>query len=217
MAARNTEVDFLSDHVHSLELKLADMEHIQDKARQWEEELRRSNSERLLMMEELQSREEELQYAALCMEKLEESISSSALEFQCEIESLKLDMMALEHTCFEAKKTQNEHLQEKAKMESSIEELKDRFEHAQETIAHLNDENNKLRENLATSERTARLFRQKVEELVDGERRQLNAQSYVREFDQKLAVSGEMRYPYIVKFLIVSQLNKKNAVSGIAY
>lgn len=102
--ARNSEVYTLGGHVHELELKLANMEHLQANNGQLREELKRCDSENLLLLQELESKEIELQESALCIGKLEESISSLTLDSQCEIESMKLDMIALEQACFKAKK-----------------------------------------------------------------------------------------------------------------
>ncbi|KAJ4713141.1 Myosin heavy chain-related, putative isoform 1 [Melia azedarach] len=190
--ARNEEVYCLREHVHNLELKLVDMENVHDKVGQLEEELKRSHSERLLLIEELQSKEEELQNSALCIEKLDESISSSALDSQCEIESLKLDIMTLEQTCVESKKLQKENFQEKAKMSSLIKELEVRIKDAQEIIESLDKENNELKEKLDTSEINGCVFCQKIEEwMVKENGKQLDVQSFVSELERNLSVSKE--------------------------
>lgn len=192
--ARNEEVYCLREHVHNLELKLVDMENVHNKVGQLEEELKRSHSERLLLIEELQSKEEELQNSALCIEKLEESISSSALDSQCEIESLKLDIMTLEQTCVESKKLQKENFQEKAKMSSLIKELEVRIKDAQEIIESLDKENNELKEKLDTSEINGCVFCQKIEEwMVKENGKQLDVQSFVSELERNLSVSKEKR------------------------
>ncbi|GKV35556.1 hypothetical protein SLEP1_g43807 [Rubroshorea leprosula] len=121
--ASNAEIICLSEHAHNLELKLSDMDSLQEQVERLREELRRSNSDRVLMMQQIESKEFELQNSALCIEKLEESISSIALDSQCEIESMKLDLMSMEHNFFEAKKIQEENAQEKAQMSLFIEEL----------------------------------------------------------------------------------------------
>ncbi|KAH9778031.1 myosin heavy chain-like protein [Citrus sinensis] len=190
--ARNEEVYSLSEHVHSLELKLVDMEILQDKVGQLEEELRRSDSECLLLMEELQSKEERLRNSALHIKKLEESISSSALESQCEIESLKIDMIALEQTCVEAKKVHKENVQEKARMNSLIKELEVRTQDSQEIIECLDKENKELKEKLDSYETNGRVFCQKIEEWMEKEdRKQLDIQSLVSELERNFTVSKE--------------------------
>ncbi|KAI9173941.1 hypothetical protein LWI28_009124 [Acer negundo] len=191
--ARNAEVDCLNEHVHNFELKLVDMENIEDRVGQLEEELNRSNSERLLLIEELQSKEEELQNSTFCIEKLEESMSSSALESQCEIESLKLDIMGLEKSCFEVKKIQNENVHEKARMNSLIEELESRTQDSQKIIECLDKENKELRKKLVTSELNARAFCQKIEEWMEKEdRTEISSQSCVRDLERYLTISEEM-------------------------
>ncbi|KAL5749130.1 hypothetical protein ACOSP7_023733 [Xanthoceras sorbifolium] len=191
--ARNAEVHCLNEHVHKLELNLVDMENLQNKVGQLEEELNRSNSERLLWIEELESKEEELQNSALCIEKLEESMSSSALESQCEIESLKLDIMALEKSCFEVKKIQNENVHEKVRMNSLIEELEIRARDARKIIECLDKENKELREKLLTSETNCRAFCKKLEDWMEKEdRTEINFQSFVSDLERYLPISKEM-------------------------
>ena len=107
-------------------------------------EFSRSNSKRLFLMQEIENKEEKLQQSAFCIEKLEESVSSMALESECEIESMKLDMTALEKTCLKAKKTKEENVQEKSKMNVLLEELEIQFQNAQEIIEALDNENKEL-------------------------------------------------------------------------
>ncbi|KAJ0106009.1 hypothetical protein Patl1_18842 [Pistacia atlantica] len=191
--ARNEEVHSLSEHIHSLELKLVGMENLQDEAAQLEDELKNSDSEHLLLFEELQRKEEEIQKSALCIEKLEESISASVLESQCEIESLKLDIVALERTSIEAKKIQKKSIQEKARMNSLIQELEVRIQDAEEIIQCLEKENKELKKKLLTSEMNARVFCQKIEEWMEKEdRTELNTHSCVSELERNHTISKEM-------------------------
>ncbi|XP_031258952.1 MAR-binding filament-like protein 1 isoform X2 [Pistacia vera] len=191
--ARNEEVHSLSEHIHSLELKLVGMENLQDEAAQLEDELKNSDSQHLLLFEELQRKEEEIQKSALCIEKLEESISASVLESQCEIESLKLDIVALERTCIEAKKIQKKSIQEKARMNSLIQELEVRIQDAEEIIQCLEKENKELKKKLLTSEMNARVFCQKIEEWMEKEdRTELNTHSCVSELERNHTISKEM-------------------------
>ncbi|GMH31549.1 hypothetical protein Nepgr_033393 [Nepenthes gracilis] len=161
---RNAEVDCLGEHASSLELKLADMAIFQEEVASLRDCLKRSNSECLFLKEELGSKEIELQKSTLYVEKLEESISSAALESQCEIETLRLDMMALEQSCFEAKKSEEESNQEKTRMEVLIHEQEVQIEAARKTIGALEKENKELKAMLNKSEINARLFRQRIEE-----------------------------------------------------
>lgn len=183
----------LTEHVHSLELKVVDVENLQHMVARLEDELKKSDSEHLLLFEELQRKEEELQKSALCIEKLEELLSSSVLESQCEIESLKLDIVALGRTCIEAKKIQKENIQEKASMDSLIEELEVQIQDAEEVIQCLEKENKELKKKLLTSEMNARVFCQKIEEWMKKEdRTELNAHSYVSELERNHTISKEM-------------------------
>ncbi|KAK9278055.1 hypothetical protein L1049_027613 [Liquidambar formosana] len=192
--ARDAEVNCLGEQVHSLELKLADMENLHEEVGRLREELQSSNSECLFLMQESENKEVELQKSTACIEKLEESISCVALESQCEIESMKLDLIALEQGCFEAKKFQEETIQERAKMDGLIQDFEVRFQDAQKLIECLDKENNELRKKLEMSEMNARLFSQKIEEhfkrwLDDKDGSQFNTQSSFSE-----AVLKEMRY-----------------------
>ena len=80
LSARNEEFNCLNDHVHNLEIKLSGMEDLQERIDQLIGELNKSNSKHLLLMQEIENKVEELQQLALCIEKLEESVSSMALE-----------------------------------------------------------------------------------------------------------------------------------------
>ncbi|XWS47958.1 hypothetical protein CRYUN_Cryun13aG0030500 [Craigia yunnanensis] len=192
LSARNEEVNCLNDHVHNLEIKLAGMEDLQEKIDRLIGELNKSNSERLLLMQEIENKEEGLQQSALCIEKLEESVSSMALESQCEIESMKFDIMALEQTCLEAKKTEEENVQEKSEMNVLIEELEVQLQNAQEIIEALDNKNKELRGKLITSEKNAKIFCQKIKEwLKSKDRSQLNVHSVLNEPESMITISKD--------------------------
>lgn len=192
--ARNADVYSLGEHVHELELKLADTENLQEKVGQLREELKKSDLERFLLIQELESKEVELQESAMCVEKLEESISSLTLDSQCEIESMKLDIMALEQACFESKKIQEETTQEKERMHGLIKELEIQIHDAGEIMESLRKENEELMEKLVTSEMNGRLYLQKIEEWLENkDRSQLNTQSYSSEPESKNNIPKEMR------------------------
>ena len=185
----------LEEHIHSLELKFTDMENLQEKVDRLREELKRSDSERLFLMQELESMEVELQKSNLCIEKLEESISSMALESQCEIESMRLDIMALEQGCFEAKKIQEETVQEKARMDGLIEELEVQFQNAKKIMECLDKENKELKEKLDTSETNARVFCQKIEEWLENKDiLHQNSQTSLSEPENNISISEGIRY-----------------------
>lgn len=192
--ARNSEVYTLGEHVHELELKLANMEHLQANTGQLREELKRCDSEHLLLLQELESKEIELQESALCIGKLEESISSLTLDSQCEIESMKLDMIALEQACFKAKKTQEETIQENARMNGLIKELEFQIREAKENIECVEKENIELRDKLVTYDVNSKLFLQQIEDWLENkDTSQLDTQSYSSEIENQSNMSKEMR------------------------
>lgn len=190
--ARNTEVNLLEEHVHSLELKLADMENLQVTVDRLRDELKKSYSECLFLMQELESKEVELQNSNLCIEKLEESVSSMSLESQCEIESMKLDILALEQSCLEAKKIQEETVREKTRMNELIQELEVECQDARKITECLDMENKELREKLDTSETNTRIFCQRVETWLEKDIFQLKSESLVGELEGKRTFSTDM-------------------------
>ncbi|POO01956.1 myosin heavy chain-like protein [Trema orientale] len=204
--ARNTEVNFLEEHVCSLELKLADMEILREAVRRLREELKRSNSECLFLIQELENKEVALHNSSVCIDKLRESISSTTLDSQCEIESMKLDIVALEQNCFEAEKVQEEAVQEKAKMNQLIRELEGQFQDAQKTIKHLELENKELREKLDTSETKLRTFWQKLEKRFAKDASQHNAKLLFKELESKFFMSKDMSTCEEVLSSLISKL-----------
>ncbi|KAG4378645.1 hypothetical protein GLYMA_17G076800v4 [Glycine max] len=178
LSASNTEVNYLEEHIRSLELKLEGMEDLQEEVFRLREELKRSNSKHFFLIQELDTKEIELEKSALSIEKLEESFSSITLESQFEVESMKLDMMALEQSLFEAKKIQDETLDENNRMSRSIEELQVALQDAQKIIISLNEENRKLKEKLDIANKNSRISSQKDEYwLENNDRLQLETQS----------------------------------------
>ncbi|KAL4398612.1 hypothetical protein AHAS_Ahas01G0309300 [Arachis hypogaea] len=167
LSSRNTEVNNLEARVLALEMKLEEMEYLQEEVFSLREELQNSNSKQASLIHELETKEVELEKSALFIEKLEESISSLALESQLEIESMKLDMMALEQGLFEAKKFQDETLEENNRMGRLVDELQFAFEDAQKNIISLDEENKDLRKKLETTTMNTRMFSQKVEEWLE--------------------------------------------------
>jgi chromosome segregation ATPase len=131
---------------------------------------------------ELETKEMELEQSALSMEKLEESFSSMALESQFEVESMKLDMMTLEQSLFEARKVQDETLEENNRMSRLIDKLQDALQDAQKTIISLNEENKVIKEKLDIANMNTRLFSQKVEDWLENkDKLQIKDQSSVSE------------------------------------
>ncbi|XP_062116605.1 uncharacterized protein LOC133830609 isoform X3 [Humulus lupulus] len=190
--ARNTEVNCLEEHVRYLELKLADMEILQKIVGRLREELKRSNSECLFLIQELENKEVELHNSSLSIENLRESISSITLDSQCEIESMKLDIVALEQNCFQAEKVQEEAVQEKTRMNQLIQKLEGQFQDAQKIIEQLELENKELREKLETSETNFRTFWQKLEKQFAKDASQVNVKPLFNELESKFTVSEEM-------------------------
>lgn len=158
------------------------------------DELKKSYSECLFLMQELESKEVELQNSNLCIEKLEESVSSMSLESQCEIESMKLDILALEQSCLEAKKIQEETVREKTRMNVLIQELEVECQDARKITECLDMENKELREKLDTSETNTRIFCQRVETWLEKDIFQLKSESLVGELEGKRTFSTDMRY-----------------------
>ncbi|XP_008239878.1 PREDICTED: putative WEB family protein At1g65010, chloroplastic isoform X3 [Prunus mume] len=207
--ARNTEVNLLEEHTHSLEFKLADMENLQETVDRLRDELKKSYSERMFLMEELESKEIELQNSALCIDKLEESISSMSLESQCEIESMKLDILALEHSFLEVKKIQEETVQEKTRMSELIQELEVQCQNAHKTVESLYMENKELRKKLNASETNTRIFCQRVEKWLEKDRIQLDSESSLGQpegnyiYSKEMSSYGEVLGPLFSKLAIV--------------
>ncbi|XP_042516071.1 intracellular protein transport protein USO1 isoform X2 [Macadamia integrifolia] len=165
---RSIEANCLGEHVQSLEMKLAEFGNLNDKMKKLREELDKSESERIFLMQELENRAGELHDSRLYIEKLDESISSMALEYQCEIESTKLDLITLEQSSFETKKFQEAADQEKPQVDELVEEFEFQFQNYQKMIECLEKENKDLKEKLGVSERNAQIFCQKVGEHLGG-------------------------------------------------
>ncbi|XP_028787639.1 centrosomal protein of 63 kDa isoform X2 [Neltuma alba] len=201
---RNMEVKYLQELVYSFKLKIKDMEGLQDEVIRLKEELQRSSSEQFFLLKELVTKEMELEKSTLSVEKLKESISSMALESECEVECMKLDMMALEQSHFEAKKIQEETLEENTRMSRLIGELQFKFQEAQKNIVSLNEENKKLNNKIDAVNVNTGNFSQKVEEWLEKkDRSQLNGQSSLSEqekgsdISKDISVYGEVLGPLL--------------------
>ncbi|KAF3664973.1 putative intracellular protein transport protein USO1-like isoform X2 [Capsicum annuum] len=161
-------MDSLSECVCSLQLKLANLENMEEEVTRLREELEMSNAERFYLLQQLENKELEIEGSALCIERLEESIASVGLEHQFEIESMKLDLIAVEQNYFEAKKSQDETAQDSAMMNELIHDLELRIHDAEKVIGSLEKENENLREQVQASELNAKTFSEKVEKLFRG-------------------------------------------------
>ncbi|KAI8543243.1 hypothetical protein RHMOL_Rhmol08G0202400 [Rhododendron molle] len=200
--ARNEENYCLGEHVHSLELKITETGSLEETVGSLSEELNWSNSERLFLMQELESKEVELQNSASCIEKLEESVSSVALEYQCEIESMKFDMTTLERRFFEVKKLQEEDAREKVRMNELIQDLEIQIQNDQEIIGSLEKENKELRFKLETSQRNAEVFCRKIEEefkewLEKNDGPPLSNRSLSRDLEENISTCGNILGPLL--------------------
>lgn len=180
----------LVDHVENLEFKLVHMERLQEKAGRLEEEVKRMQSECLFLMQKLDGKEKELQESNSNIEKLEESISSMTLESQCEIESMKLDMVAMEQCYLETKKVQEEAFHLTDKMSRLIGEL----QNAEKTIESLEKENEELRRELDMSTRNASTFFRRVDELIEDKERSQNTMLSSNDRDSELTSFLDTRY-----------------------
>lgn len=139
---RSVEANIMGEHIHSLELKLTGLEKFPERVRVMDNELIRSDSQCWLLMEEVRCKEEELQKAASQIEKLE----STALDSQCEIESLKLDVTNLEQRLFEAGSFAQHAAEHKARIDKLRGEHEIQLLDAQKTIDQLVLENKQLKE-----------------------------------------------------------------------
>ncbi|XP_059642426.1 uncharacterized protein LOC132284346 [Cornus florida] len=211
--ARNMEVNSLGEHVHSLELELADMRNLEENVGRLKEELEKSTSERFLLMQELENKEAELQKSTSCIEKLEELNSSITLEYQCEIESMKLDLMVLEQSNFEAKKFQEETALEKARMNELIQDFELQIQDAQKVIECLDKENKELSEKLEISEMNASVFCRKMEEqfgkyLENSAGVQSSTQFSSGEIEKDTSICGNILGPLLSRLAMIGAPDK---------
>ncbi|XP_015059641.1 ELKS/Rab6-interacting/CAST family member 1 isoform X3 [Solanum pennellii] len=196
---RNEEMDSLSKCVCSLQLKLANLENMEEEVIRLREELEMSNAERLYLLQQLENRELEIEGSALCIERLEESVASIGLEHQFEIESMKLDLITMEQNYFKAKKSQDETAQDNAMMNGLIHDLQLQIYDAEKVIESLEKENVNLREQLQTSEMNARTFSEKVEELFRGLIPNNDDSSSSKEDASASSCCGDILGPLLIK------------------
>ncbi|XP_073295462.1 uncharacterized protein [Primulina huaijiensis] len=165
---RNSDLNCLDEEISSLRLKLANMENLEEEVRHLREQMKIFESERVLLTEEIEDKEVIIRNSASCVEKLEESIASMGLEYQCEIESTKLELTALEQNFFEAKKLLEEKTQQNASMNEFILDLELQIQDADKVIEILDKENKDLKEKVKASELNAKEFAEKMEERFTG-------------------------------------------------
>lgn len=128
------------------------------------EQLKDSEFEKSLLVQNIEDKEEEIRCSASRIENLEESISSMALEYQCEIESLKLDSSTLEQNLFETKKQLEEMTQENSRLNELYHDLELQNRDAYMAFEILRKENKDLKEKLQISNLSITSFVKDVEE-----------------------------------------------------
>ncbi|KAG5377188.1 hypothetical protein IGI04_041784 [Brassica rapa subsp. trilocularis] len=192
---KSKEVSYLNEHVHNLECKLAESRNMEEEVNCLREELCLSKSENLLLLQELESKETELQCSSLSVEKLEETISSLTLESLCEIESMKLDITALEQALGDAMKIQEESIEEKEYLKRIIKEIQFQSQEAEENAKSFEEQNQELRERIAASEKSIKEFFQSAKGRFESEngQRPLNAECFFAELSHLFPVSSEVR------------------------
>ncbi|KNA11310.1 hypothetical protein SOVF_136460 [Spinacia oleracea] len=174
---RNADVNYLEDHVGSFEIKMAEFDLLQEEVISLREEMEKSNSECEFLIQELDKKETQLQQSRFHIEKLEESIASTALEYQCEIESLRLEMMSLEHNCFDSENSE-EYCQETSGLTESTGEFQTQFQDAQTNIENLEKENKRMKLMLNAHEKESRLFFRIEEVEVGGSAEKMSHELY---------------------------------------
>nr|VDD34320.1 unnamed protein product [Brassica oleracea] len=206
---KSKEVNYLNEHVHNLECKLAESRNMEEEVNCLREELCMSKSENLLLLQELESKGTELQCSSHSVEKLEETISSLTLESLCEIESMKLDITALEQALADAMKIQEESIEEKDHLRGIIKEIQFQSQKAEENAKSFEKQNQELRGRNAASEKSINEFFQSAKERFESENGQqpLNAECFFAELSHLFPVSSEVRecFDAIIKRLELSR------------
>ncbi|XP_057519908.1 uncharacterized protein LOC130800413 [Amaranthus tricolor] len=172
--SRNTTVNYLEERVGTLEMNMNELNLLQEEVVRLSEELKKSNSACDFLSEELISKETQLEQSRLQIEKLEESIASSALEYQCEIESMRLEMMDLHPSCFKTKES-NEYCQEYKIFPGSGEDMSSELVKYEELVKQLKEElkKEKLRSKEEAEDLTQEMaeLRYQLTELLEEERK----------------------------------------------
>ncbi|WZZ37927.1 hypothetical protein YC2023_034186 [Brassica napus] len=192
---KSKEVSYLNEHVRNLESKLAESGDFEE-VKFLREELCMSKSKHLLLLQELESKETELQFSSLSVEKLEETISSLTLESLCEIESMKLDITALEQALVDAMRIQEESIQEKDQLRGVVEEVQFQSREAQEKAKYVEKLNEELRKRIAASEKSIKEFFQSTKERLESENEEqppLNGDCFFAELSHVFPLSSEVR------------------------
>ncbi|CAA7399375.1 unnamed protein product [Spirodela intermedia] len=138
---RSTEVTYLGEQVHSLELKVGEASKLHEEISLLKEEVAQYDSQQTFFMFELEQKEAELLKSRQQISNLEAVMSSDTLEYQCEIETMKLEILSLEQRCCIAEKLCEQATQEKTRMDALFEEHGVHVEGTQHTINCLEKEN----------------------------------------------------------------------------
>lgn len=163
MGERNSSLNYPGEQSCSCHFKLADMKSLEVEVGRLKEQIKLSDFERSLLMQEIEDKDEAIRCSASRIGNLEESISSMALEYQCEIESIKLDASTLEQNLSEAKELLEEKSRENSKANELIEELETQNGDAYNVIKRLMKENEYLKEKLQNSGSSITAFVNDVE------------------------------------------------------
>ncbi|KAK4395859.1 hypothetical protein Sango_1740200 [Sesamum angolense] len=214
---RNLDLNCLAEQVCSLQLKLSDMEDLAEEVGRLREQMKISEPEKSFLVQDIEDKEVLIRYSASRIEKLEESISSMALEYQCEIESTKLESVALEHTLFETKKLLEERTQENSRMNELIQDLELRLQEANKVIQGLDKENKDLNGKLWKSDMNTKAFVRKVEEQFHewyGE----NDDQSSNELEKDMSTYGNLLGPLLSKLVIPqpSEADLRNKVAEMS-
>ncbi|KAF3772225.1 hypothetical protein EJ110_NYTH57351, partial [Nymphaea thermarum] len=164
---KNVEASCVAEHVHSLELKLSEFRKLSEKVHQMRNDYLKSESDRLILMQELEQNKLDLQDSAWCINKLEATILSNTLEFQCEIETLMLDLSACEEKCAQAEGYSEQCARETARMASLLSQLDDHLLEGQQMINRLKNEKESLQERLEKFKQQTMSFCCKVDEYIN--------------------------------------------------
>ncbi|KAF0907167.1 hypothetical protein E2562_015683 [Oryza meyeriana var. granulata] len=95
---RNVEANIMGEHIHSLELKLTELEKFPERVKVIDDELMRSDSQCWLLMEEVRCQEEKLKKAALQIEKLENHVSADKTIAENKVRECELQLQEAQKT-----------------------------------------------------------------------------------------------------------------------
>ncbi|KAL2243037.1 UNVERIFIED_CONTAM: hypothetical protein Sindi_0421700 [Sesamum indicum] len=218
---RNLDLNCLGEQVCSLQLKLSDMEDLAEEVGRLRAQMKISEPEKLFLVQDIEDKGVLIRYSASRIETLEESISSMALEYQCEIESTKLESIALEHTLFETKKLLEERTQENSRMNELIQDLELQLQEANKVIQGLDKENKDLNGKLQKSDMNTKAFVRKVEEQFHewyGENNDQSSSELEKDLSHTCSTYGNLLGPLLFKLAIPrpSEADLRNKVAEMS-